>query len=53
MTDIIEDIFAFMYATGEKTKTQAADMDSICLICGSEMEYDDESEEMRCSDCDT
>ena len=51
MTDIIEDIFAFMYATGEKNKTQNDDTDSICPTCGSEMEYDEENEAMRCPDC--
>lgn len=52
MADIIEDIFAFLYATGGKKKPSSDDVNGICPLCGLEMEYDDENDDIRCPDCD-
>lgn len=52
MTDIIEDIFAFLYTSSGKKNQVSNDSSTTCPLCGSEMEYDDERNEMHCPDCE-
>jgi hypothetical protein len=53
MADIIEDIFAFLTVTGDGKKADSNNVSSICSVCGSVLEYDEDSEEMSCPDCDS
>jgi len=51
MSDLLEDILAFLYATGGGKKTSSPDEESTCPQCGAEMEYHEESGVMRCPEC--
>ena len=50
MADILEDIMAFIYASGGKKSAQLDDI-SCCPVCGAEIEEDDDGES-HCSYCD-
>lgn len=51
MPDIIEDIFAFMLTSGDRKNGVSGDSSSTCPTCGAEMEYDEDTDEMKCPDC--
>ena len=51
MPDLIEDLLAFLYATGNGKKPVASDGEEVCPECGAVMEEDDETGELRCSVC--
>ena len=50
IVDIIEDIFAFFYASGGKQNSSSGDDVSCCPACGAELEEDDDGEPY-CPDC--
>lgn len=56
MTDPIEDLLAFLYATGKLSGTKTHDDDDAdddtCPDCGADLEYDDESGSKRCPVCE-
>lgn len=56
MTDPIEDLLAFLYATGKSSgATRSPDDadadDDICPNCGADLEYDDHGGCKRCPEC--
>ena len=50
MPDLIEDLLAFLYATGYGRKPGKSAGEEVCPECGAVMEEDDAGE-LRCPEC--
>jgi len=49
--DLLEDAFAFLYATGDRKPANSGMDENTCPTCGAVLEYDEETGEDRCPEC--
>lgn len=49
--DLLEDLLAFLYATGDRNPANSGTDENTCPACGAELEYDEETGEERCPEC--
>lgn len=49
--DLLEDVIAFLYATGDRKPANRGTDENTCPACGAVLEYDEETGEARCPEC--
>lgn len=49
--DLLEDLLAFLYATGDGKDSSSPRNGSSCPECGADLETDGEDGELRCPNC--
>lgn len=49
--DILEDLLAFLYATGDRKPVNSGVGENICPTCGAVLEYDEDTGKERCPEC--
>ena len=50
--DLLEDLFAFLYATGDRKPANTGSGEETCPTCGAVLEYDEETGEECCPECE-
>lgn len=49
--DLLEDLLAFLYATGDLKSANSGTDENSCPTCGADLEYDEDIGEERCPEC--
>lgn len=49
--DLLEDLLAFLYDTGDRKPANSDTYENTCPSCGAVLEYDKETGEERCPEC--
>lgn len=49
--DPVEDLLAFIYATGDRKSVNSGTDETTCPTCGAVLEYDEVTGEERCPEC--
>jgi hypothetical protein len=49
--DLLEDVIAFLYATGDRKPADGGTDENSCPICGAVMKYDEDTGGECCPEC--
>ena len=49
--DLLEDVLAFLYATGDRKTANSGCDENTCPTCGAVLEYDEETGDYCCPEC--
>ena len=50
--DLLEDVIAFLYATGDRKSANSGSDENICPTCGAGLECEDETGDEHCPECE-